>query len=142
LDDEKRIQRVKVPAIVLPSSSLDSSSFNFELKAEILVVNSWNYRSLILSWGFEIRWPVLLFNLDVVYGLNYYYQVHVDRIVMIQRRFIRFELSRLPWPNSMILPLLDIQPLQSKQINFYCMLIFDLISEKNLLSIFAWKGFV
>jgi hypothetical protein len=66
-----------------------------------------------------------------------YYQVHIDRIEMIQRRFIRFALSRLPWLDSMNLPpyvdrckLLDIQPLQLRRINFDCMLIYDLLSGK------------
>jgi hypothetical protein len=67
-----------------------------------------------------------------------YYKVHEDRIGMIQRKFIKFALSRIPWFSSMILPpyvdrckLLDIQPLQSRRMNFDCMLIFDLLSGKT-----------
>jgi hypothetical protein len=67
----------------------------------------------------------------------YYQVVYMHCIEMIQRRFIRFALSRLPWLDSMNLPpyvdrfkLLDIQPLQLRRINFDCMLIYDLLSGK------------
>jgi hypothetical protein len=54
-----------------------------------------------------------------------FYKVHVDSIEIIQRKFIRFALSRLSWLNSVIFPpyigrckLLENQPLKSRQINF------------------------
>jgi hypothetical protein len=68
---------------------------------------------------------------------NPYYDVHINRIESIQRKFVRYALRRLPWTDTTNLPpytsrcrLIDLEPLEYRRSDFSVLLIFDLLTGR------------
>ena len=65
------------------------------------------------------------------------YSVHINRIESLQRKFLRYALRRLEWPDPYILPpyagrrlLIDLESLEQRRLNASALFVFDLLSGR------------
>lgn len=87
---------------------------NFKAHIDKIATKASRMLGFIKRWGKEFNSPLVLRHLYTTFVrpiLEYacqvwapFYQTDIDRVEAVQKRFVRFALSNLPWHNSLILP--------------------------------------
>lgn len=87
---------------------------NFKSHFDKIVTKASQMLGFIKRWSKEFNCPFVSRHLYITfvrpileYGCQVwspFYQIHIDRIEAVQKRFVRFALSNLPWHNPLILP--------------------------------------
>lgn len=124
---------------------LFTSDLDFTEHINLIVNKANSMLGFIKRWAKEFQDPYVtlaLYNCLVRPHLEYasqvwtpYYQIHINRLESVQRKFIRFALKGLPWSDPYNLPpyehrikLLQIQPLSQRRINNDIIFIHQLIT--------------
>ena len=87
---------------------------DFKVHIDKIATKASQMLGFIKRWSKEFNCPFVSRHLYITFVrpiLEYacqvwspFYQIHIDRIEAVQKRFVRFALSNLPWHNPLILP--------------------------------------